>query len=323
MRCQYLLIVFCLWTTCLYAQDNKDGDIYKENYELRNALKESDKLVENLSKQVEKLKADYGKVLAEKHVADSLLKSERDFGRSKDVRAQIQKLQEYNMSLNLLHETDSVTIDDLRQELASLYEFKRLWVAQMVSAVDENWQNKYFSQIDSLELEQTLNQYEKYSSMDEAIAAAHDKLHNLKEEYKIYLQGVNVVNSSYAAHDVNMAARAVNDLQNHTTNAKRKEELSRLSWQLKYYGVTIEIFQDIIKAVDNTIESQSSYNAAWPLVEICLSDLEKKDGYISALKEIPWTDKQYEMFLKELETYLKNNKDIGIPIHDAIMSLQP
>lgn len=130
---------------------------------------------------------------------------------------------------------------------------------------------------------------------------------------------VKAVNSQYNKTSINAVALSVKNLRDKTTDINKKEELSLLYWQLDNYGVTVEIFQDVIKAVDEQITDQTNHRSAWPLVKAVLDKQEKDDEYITAINKIPWLSQQYKMYYEALErNCIAPNK-----VRNIIMNLQP
>ena len=339
----FLIIALCGNLVLLRAQDNKgdEGDLYKENYALKKELKKK-------VSQIGELELKLAKMSQEKKEADSLLKVEKAIGKSKEVKSQLQALEKENKTLKTKleecsgsveeafkkqlksdqdvmaqfqqqHARDSVEIETLKRDLADLSGFRKMWIAQLAESVNEKWLEKPYSKIDIAELETALKQYEEFASSDKKIADARDKLRNLLQSCRIYKQGVDVVNSPYNKAIIKNIALSVKNLRDKTTDATKKEELSLLYWQLDNYGITIEIFQDVIKAVDEQITDQVNHRSAWPLVKAVLDKQEKEDEYITAIKQIPWLSQQYNLYYEALE------KNCVAPnhVHDIIMNLQP
>ena len=112
-----------------------------------------------------------------------------------------------------------------------------------------------------------------------------------------------------------------------TTHSGRKAELDALYQQLNDYGVTVGIFQDVIKAVDEIITKQNQVGhlddyqkkAVASLIQKELERQESEYEYITAIKAIPWLAAQYENYYQALMAdFLTPN-----PTHDVIMQLKP
>ena len=335
-----LFAIFCC-STSLKAQDTvEEGDPYKENYALKKELAKKDA-------KIKKLEEELAKIEIEKNKADSLLKVEKATGKSKEIKSQIQVLEQENKRLKseldncssnvekaisqqtkssqeqisqLLqqHSKDSVEIASLRGDLSELSNFRKMWLAQLAESVNEKWLNKPYSQINTQELEIALKQYDEFASSDKRIADARDKLKVLLAECQIYNQGVSIINAPFEKAQINAIAVPLKNLRDKTTDPTKKQELSLLYWQLDNYGITVEIFQDVIKAVDEQILGYD-HKAAWPLATKVLENQEKKYEYITAIKKIPWLSEQYDAYYKSLEkNCVGTNK-----VHDTIMNLHP
>ncbi|MGN0282455.1 MAG: hypothetical protein ACI4B3_09170 [Prevotella sp.] len=337
-----LLAIFCC-STSLKAQntDEDERDLYKENYALKKELAKKDA-------RIKKLEDEIAKIETERNKADSLLKVEKATGKSKEVKSQIQVLEQENKrlkseldnsisnvekainqqtknsqeqisQLQQQHLADSIEIASLRGDLSELSNFRKMWLTQLAESVNEKWLNKPYSQINTQELEIALKQYDEFASSDKRIADARDKLRMLLTDCQIFNQGVSIVNAPYEKGGINSIAAPLKNLRDKTTDPAKKQELSLLYWQLDNYGVTVEIFQDVIKAVDEQILGMNVHKAAWPLVKAVLDKQEKDDEYITAIKKIPWLSEQFNLYYKSLEkNCVGTNK-----VHDTIMYLQP
>lgn len=336
-----LFAIFCC-STSLKAQDTgEEGDPYKENYALKKELAKKDARIKNLEEELAKTEIERNK-------ADSLLKVEKATGKSKEIKSQIQVLEQENKRLKaeldncssnvdkvinqqtkssqeqisqLLqqHSKDSIEIASLRGDLAELSNFRQMWLTQLAESVNEKWLDKPYSQINMQELEIALQQYDEFASSDKKIADARDKLKMLLAECQIYNQGVSIVNAPYEKGQINSIAGSLNSLRDKVTDPTKKQELSLLYWQLDNYGVTVEIFQDVIKAVDEQILGMNAHKTAWPLVKAVLDKQEKDDEYITAIKKIPWLSEQFNLYYK----YLEKNCVGTNKVHDTIMNLHP
>ena len=327
----------------LSAQTNNEDveDPYKELYTLKKEIEKKDA-------KIEKLELDLAKMKSEKNMTDSLLKVERAMGKSKEMKSQLQLLEIENaklkkelancsnqidealakqakVNLDIItqyqqqHSKDSIEIENLKRNLADLSSFRKMWIAQLAVSVNDKWLNKPYSQINIAELETDLKQYEEFASTDNKIADARDKLKVLLQNCRAYEKGKNLVNSEYNKTSINNIILTIKNLRDKITDRNKKDELSLLYWQLDNYGITIEIFQDVIKAVDEETKDMISHKAAWPLAKAVIDKMEKEDEYITAIKKIPWLSKQYDLYYKTLE------KDCKSPnvAHDTIIKLQP
>lgn len=336
-----LLVVLFNCTLLLRAQDANGTDLYKENYDLKKELKEKDDKIKELEERLAQMTLERNRV-------DSLLKEEKAVGKSSEVKAHIRKLekeikeleaklqdcaanaetavnqqtqanQEQILRLRQQHSQDSIEIASLKSELSDLSDFRKMWLAQLAESVNEKWLDKPYSKIDVNELQKALAQYEEFASTDQRIADASVKLKELLAACQLYEQGVKVVSSPYDASQISAIAAKIKNLRDNTADSEKKKELSSLFWQLDNYGVTVEIFQDIIKAVDEQISGQDRHKAAWPLVNAVMEKLEKEDEYITAVKKIPWLSEQYGLYYDAL----KKDCIAPNPVHDIIMNIHP
>lgn len=320
---------------------DEDDDLYKENYELKKELAKKEVRI----KELETALAD---IEAEKNKVDSLLKVEKASGKSKELKSQLQTLEQENKRLSaeleqcaskiedavsqqsknyqeqisqLLqqHSEDSTEIVSLREDLKDLANFRKMWIAQLAESVNEKWLNKPYSQINIQELEKALKQYEEFASTDVRIADAFKKLELLMADCQIYNQGISTISTPYDKNKINTVMNSMKSLLDRTTNPTSKDELSLLHWKLDNYGITIEIFQDVIKAVDKQLSGQSDHKQAWPLVNAVLNKLEKDDEYITAVKKIPWLSEQYDAYYKNL----KKNCIAVNEVRNEIMNIHP
>ena len=108
----------------------------------------------------------------------------------------------------------------------------------------------------------------------------------------------------------------IQELKGQVDDEFKKKELERLYTQLENYRVTIEIFQDVIKAVEESTIGQDTHDMAWPLVEIVLKKQEDDNEYISALRDIPWLSKQFDSYYEDL----KNDCLAKSSVRNEIMS---
>ena len=338
-----LLFSFFCCNVSLNAQDTGEDtvDPYKEIYNLKNKLEKRDATIEELKKKLAKIEVEKAK-------ADSLLKVEKVTGKSKELKTQQKELEQENKRLkaelekcsadvemkvgqqtNGLHDQiaqllqqhtdDSLEIASLEKDLSELTNFRKMWLAQLAESVNEKWLEKPYSQIDVQALENALKQYEEFASSDQKIADARDKLKVLFGECQIYNQGVSIIKNPYDKTRIDMVKDPLKELRDKTTNPDNKKELAMLYWKLDNYGVTVEIFQDVIKAIDEQISGMTGHKQAWPLVKAVLDKQEKENEYITAIKKIPWLKEQYDEYYE----YLEKNCIGTNSVRDMMMNLQP
>lgn len=301
------------------VQTNLENSITTLRKTLEGKEKEMEKLNSDIQKQsqkLSKLQADY------KHV-DSLYNVEKKEGKSTLMKKQIKNLQKDSValtkriqfvidSLNSVHQVqletmhqqmaeDSTQIVKLDKELKGLEEFKVKWLTELAESVNETWLNKTYSAVQFSELEEAYRQYEKYAEASPEVAAARDSLKPFVENCRLYVQGIEAVNSPYDSIKVEPLVPSMRILRDAATNAENKSDLTVLAQQLYDYQVTVEIFQDVINAVRNVISGKNDKRLAWPLIKAQLDKMEKEDEYISAICAIPWLKKQFEEYRKSLE----------------------
>ena len=335
------LIMILLMALCsmmaIYARSSKDDDdnLYKKIVELQDTVKAKEKEISKMRKEFVALQEKYDKVsnqLAEEK--NSTKKNE-----IKELRKQIAQLQkdsadcassleaalkkqadDYEKQLAKLrqqHSKDSADLAATKKGLEDLENFRKLWVADLAKSVDEQWLKKPFSQIDMAELEKTYSQCEEFAKADKKIAEAGGKLKLLINDCKIYQQGINAINSPFNAASVQSISSSVKVVRDRTVDVVKKNELKALVKKLDDYGVTVEIFQDVINAVEKAIAGQDSHRAAWPLVVAAIDKQEKDSKYISAIKEIPWLENQYNAYYDAIQkNCLKSN-----PIRESILAI--
>lgn len=333
-----LIAALCSTIVC-YAHNPKDDDneLYKRIVELQDTAKAKEKEISKLRKELAALQDEYAKVADQLEAEKNSVKKNE----LKELKKQISQLQkdsadcadnletilkkqadEYEKQLAKLrqqHSKDSANLAAMQQGLDELKNFRQLWIADMAKSVDEQWMKKPFSQIDIAELEKVYQQCEEFSKTDKKIAEAGRKLKLLLNDCKIYQQGMTAINSPYNAASVHSIASSVKDVQSRMVDEVKKNELKTLIGKLNDYGVTVEIFQDVIKAVDKAITGQDNHNAAWRLAIATIDKQEKDNEYISAIKEIPWLEDQYNAYYEAIKkNCLKSN-----PAKEAILAIIP
>ena len=337
---KYLLLFALCWNfTLLRAQENKENSVdpYKEIYDLKKGIDKKDDIIKKLEKELAKAKAD-------KNKADSLLNVEKAVGKSKELKTRLQELENENKKLKsdleicaanvqkavseqaqqseeqiqkllLQHSKDSMELVSLKKDLDELSGFRKMWLTQLAESVNEKWLDKKYSEINVTELESALQQYEEFASADNRIREAADKLKVLLGDCLLYQQCIIAVNSRYDADVVNTLVTSVQKLLDRNKKSDNEKELSLLYWQLDNYAYTVEVFQDVIKAVDKVIDGQS---LIWPLAKAELDGQEKEEGNITAIKRIPWLSDRYLEYCQAME-----KGDAKNSVRDLILSLQP
>lgn len=338
----FVLFAMLCCSVSLSAQDNgeKDENPYKEIVKLQREANSKEKKIKELEEALKKMESQKAKV-------ESLLKEERESGKSKEVRDRLNELQtkvaslegelnkcqkdaqsnlqqqrdSYQQQISLLQQQqteDSELIADLKRQVSELSGFRKIWLNQLAESVNAKWLEKPYSQISIPDLEVELKQYEEFAPSDKRIADAYNDLKLLLKDCALYSRGVQIINSPYDKDSINSILPSLKNLCGKTKDSARTKELSLLYWLLDNYGVTVEIFQDVIKSIDKQIDGQSSKKAALALVKATL-DMQEKDQNISAIKKIPWLAEQYKEYYEDLQKDCLIKSDV----HDRIMKIQP
>lgn len=319
-------MVLCLGN--LYAQNEETVDPQKQEKAIQSLTEE----LEDRNKTIEKLNLLLEKLETENEQLDSALQAERKEGKATIYKKQIKQLQKDSLALSQQMETalekmrqehqqqtdafigrhreDSLTIVSLQEELNGLKEFRVKWLAQLAVSVDEKWLNKPYAAIDVTALERDYAQYEQYAPMDAKVAEAKNKLTSFVANARLYQQGKNAINSEYHAAEVTSLVEPMRTLRDNMPEGSNREDVANLCWQLDNYAITIEIFQDVIKAVNEAVNGQSPAGA-WPLAKATLDKQEKESEYISAIKMIPWLAVQYDKYYELLKKDATKPNEVG------------
>lgn len=319
-------MTLCLGST--YAQNEKEVDAQKQEkviQSLTEELKDRDETIEKLNLLLEKLET-------ENEQLDSALQAERKEGKATTYKKQIKQLkkdslalsqqmetaleamrQEHQKQIDIFadqHKKDSLDIVALRDELDGLEDFRVKWLAQLAESVDEKWLNKPFAAVDVAALEKDYAQYEQYAPMDAKVAEAKDKLTPFVANARLYQRGKEAVDTVYNAEVVNSLVEPMRALRDSIPEGNNRDDVDKLYTQLNDYAITIKIFQNVIKAVNEAVQGQSAAGA-WPLAKAALDKQETDFEYISAIKNIPWLAMQYDEYYKLLEKDASKPNEIG------------
>lgn len=335
----FFLIGMMLCFTTVYAQNKETVDPQKVNDDLVKDIKALSKEVMDKDKTIEKLNAQLEKLKTENEQLDSVLQAERREGKAATNKKQIKQLREDSLAFSQKmtttmekvqkkhqeqmrtligqHKGDSLLIASLQKELDGLKEFRVTWLAQLAESVDEKWLNKPYTVVDIRALDKDYEQYEQYAPMDAKVAEARNKLKPFVEDVHLYQRGIEAVNSAYDAGKVDSLIAPMRTLYDGMMDGGNRKEVANLFWQLDNYAVTIKIFQEVIEAVNKAVKGQSMQTGAWPLAKATLEKQEKDSKYISAIRMIPWLEKQYDEYFKLLEKDSTKSNKVG----EAIMSI--
>lgn len=329
-------------------QSADDGNPYKELAELRKEqLAEKDKEIDDLKgriaklekqlkqsggkdSEIEKLKKQIEKLNAALEQAKKDLETERTASKDANYKKQVEELTKERddlkaslekaatvaaeecaakvSELQAQRDADAARIAELSAELDGLANFRKVWLRELAGTVDEKWLGKPYSEIDSAELERAYSQYEEFADTDPKVAEARDKMKKLLDEYRIYHNGMLCISQMYDREKVTEAYNEVKGLKGRVSGAKASE-LEPLFKKLSDYRVTVDIFKELIDAVDGMKSGSERHAAAKPLVMAVLNN--KKED-IDAIKAIPWLAGQYEKYQKALETDCLGEDAAGI-----------
>ncbi|WP_308769725.1 hypothetical protein [uncultured Bacteroides sp.] len=313
---------FCMlvWIACpMYAQNVNENarqveqdDPYKENFRLRSENGNLQSRLEELNRKVQELNEELEKQkkMLEEEKANVKVRNLKDENRSLgeiieilkgDTTRLAEQLRQQANDFRERSEADRREKEELQRGLDELRSFRIKWLSQLAEEVDGKWLKKSYSEISVAELQKELTEYKKYAKEDEKVAKACDQLEKLLAECQLYEDGVNVIHAPYDEMQVNRLKSQIQILKEQVDNEFKKKELERLYTQLNNYRVTIEIFQDVIKAVEESIIGQDAHDIAWPLVEVILKRQEDENGYISALRDIPWLSEQFDLYYAALK----------------------
>lgn len=317
----FFLIGIMLCVATAYAQDKEELD-------------PKDKVIEKLELRLKELRIKNEKL-------DSALQAERREGKAASYKKQIKQLKKDSLALSQQmattieelqkkhqeqmdtligqHKKDSSAIVSLQEELHGLQEFRMRWLAQLAESVNEKWLEKPYAIIDVPALEKDYEQYDRYAPMDAKVAEARDKLKPFVDNVYLYRRGIEAVNSVYDAEKVTSLIKPMRVLRDGMPDGDNREDMTNLCWQLDNYAITIEIFQDVIKAVNEAVKGISGQAGAWPLVKAALEKQETESQYISAIKMIPWLAKQYDEYFKLLEKDSTGPNKVGESIMRIIL----
>lgn len=316
-------MALCLGST--YAQSKEAVDAQKQDEKaiqsFTEELEERDKTIEKLNLLLEKLET-------ENEQLDSALQVEIKEGKAAKYKKQIKQLQKDSLALSQQmeteleamrqehqkqidifadkHEKDSLAIVALREELNGLEDFRVKWLAQLAESVNEKWLSKPFAAINVTALEKDYAQYEQYAPMDAKVAEAKDKLTPFVANARLYQRGKEAVDTVYNAEVVNSLIEPMRALRDSISEGDNRDDVANICWQLDNYAITIEIFQDVINAVNEglqnivgTLEGESVAGAK-DVAGAILKNQEEEYENISAIQLIPWLAKRYGIYEEAL-----------------------
>ena len=195
-------------------------------------------------------------------------------------------------------------------------------LSQMANSVDKTWLGMTYAEIDMTSLSEELKLYEDFQEQDKGVAKAYKTLSAFGKDVMLYNQGVEIVNSPYDSDRIAAIIQPFENLVDKERHAGRKAESTVVLGQLKDYSVCLQRFQkDIIEPVDGMLESykrDGTSKKAWKQLR---SFLDSADGSmaVNKLSQIPWLEKQYNLYVRQLEV----NPYAPNPARETIIHLVP
>lgn len=195
-------------------------------------------------------------------------------------------------------------INGYKTALADMGAFREIWVRQQAAAVDTKWQSVPYSQIQIAELNLMIEQFNDFAGKDKTVAAAIPKLQAIADNCNIYAEAVKVISRKYSVADVAKYEPAVQKLSV-GASGDRATELTALSWRLRHFSDCIDLFKEVIAAVDK-VDGVNNYAAANKVI----NQMETDDEYKSTIVKIPWLKGlfgKYEQALREHDSAAVDN----------------
>lgn len=183
-----------------------------------------------------------------------------------------------------------------KRVLTDMGAFREIWVRQQAAAVDTKWLSVPYSQIQVAELNLMIEQFNDFAGKDKTVAAAIPKLQAIADNCNIYAEAVKTISRKYSAADVAKYEAAVQKLSV-GASGDRASELTALSWRLRHFSDCIDLFKEVIAAVDK-VDGVNNYAAAKKVI----NQMETDDEYKSTIVKIPWLGGlfgKYEQALRE------------------------
>lgn len=185
-------------------------------------------------------------------------------------------------------------IERLKQQLAGMGDFKAMWVKQEAASVGD-MAGRPLSQLNLTEIELTQTQFEEVAAKDKSVAAALAKLKKIVDEKTAYDAAMKVISEPYDAANVAKSTDAVQKMLASATGDK-KNELSDLSWRLRYYADCLDIFKEVVDRVEKE-GGESDYRKAQEVF-----NAEEADGEgITTIRKVPWIDATFNNYANALK----------------------
>lgn len=190
-------------------------------------------------------------------------------------------------------------IERLRQQLTDMGNFKTMWVKQTVASVGD-LAERPLSQFSLTEVELAISQLEEVAAKDKSVAATLTKMKKIQSEKTAYDAAVKVISELYDAANVASATDVVQKMLA-TAAGDKKDELSDLSWRLRYYADCLDIFKEVVDRVE-TEGGERNYTKA---EEVFKAEEDDGEG-ITTMQKIPWINTTFENYKKALKGHNAN-----------------
>lgn len=212
--------------------------------------------------------------------------------------------------------------DELEKTLKKVGPLAQRQLVEMAATLDQKWLDKSFADVSGEALSEELALYEAYKDDDRGVEDAYLRLKSFKDDYTLYVKGVEAINQPYEANTIAELVNQIKGLKDRETHEGRKAELLQLYDQLSLYKYTVMYLQDdIISEIDALLDmykKDGTEKSAWMQIKMFLDD--KDDGQVETyMNRIPWLGVQYQEYLKQLQAnpYAPNT------VREAIMNLVP
>lgn len=248
----------------------------REEKEASKRLKHANDSLSDANKKLEKIIKDYPSKIRSK--IDSTAKANNRMIAAKD---------------EIIRERTAKR-DSLERELNQLKDFKRVWLAQLASSVDEKWIKKPLAEVDSKDFERDFRQYYDFADADPEVANAYWKMDQLKNQLEIYQEAMRCLSSPYDREKVNSALNKVK-IERDSLSKHRAAEWDSLYVKLDNYEATIEMFQDLIRSVDGNIKDMDA-SLIPKMAKAAIENFDQDSGVLSAIEEIPWLQETFEAY---------------------------
>lgn len=274
-------------------------DWKQETKRLNDTIKHKNKVINDLQTKLNKTKSYEAD-------RDTAIKRYRNIQKKNGVY--IDSIKGLNDTINNLRpktvalRNKNTELENYKKQVEPLVERQ---LAIMATDIDQKWLNKNYAEINQDELVEELNLYEDFKDKDKGVATAYKKLTAFRDNYLLYLRGIQAINSPYESDVVSNLIQPIKDLKERERHPGRKEEVERLYVQLSDYKITVSYFQrDIIGEIDNMLKrfkQDGTHKKAWKQIKVFLD--EKDNGQVvTYMMEIPWIGEQYQKYIKQLET---------------------